>query len=255
MRRVRAVAPAGRRRRSARRRASRRSSRLGRTAPQPTQRRCGARRLRRRLPCGCVFALRRPRPARRPRPRRAARRRLVVVRGCGLGGGSLGGSGLLGRCGFGLRHDRRDLVVRRRRVREQRELLVGQRRDDDDGVRREARAAPGGRPGRSSPSPAARRWGSAGRWTARPGSARRPAARSSPLSGASVANSVSDLMSTRQPVSRAASRAFWPSRPIASESWSSGTITVAWRLASSTMTSRTRAGDSALATKRAGSSL
>jgi hypothetical protein len=62
-------------------------------------------------------------------------------------------------------------------------------------------------------------------------------------------------MSTRQPVSRAARRAFWPSRPIASESWSSGTITVACLLASSTSTSRTRAGESALATNRAGSSL
>jgi len=29
----------------------------------------------------------------------------------------------------------------------------------------------------------------------------------------------SDLMSMRQPVSRAASRAFWPSFPIASDSW------------------------------------
>src|SRR6476620_2529236 len=57
-------------------------------------------------------------------------------------------------------------------------------------------------------------------------------------------------MSTRQPVSRAASRAFWPSRPIASDSWSSGTITVACLPASSTSTSRTRAGDSAFATNR-----
>ena len=46
-------------------------------------------------------------------------------------------------------------------------------------------------------------------------------------SGSSLANSVSDLMSIRQPVRRAARRAFWPSRPIASESWSSGTMTVA----------------------------
>ena len=59
----------------------------------------------------------------------------------------------------------------------------------------------------------------------------------------------------RQPVRRAARRAFWPSRPIASESWSSGTMTVAWRVSSSTSTSRTRAGESALATNRAGSSL
>ena len=62
-------------------------------------------------------------------------------------------------------------------------------------------------------------------------------------------------MSTRQPVSRAARRAFCPSLPIASESWSSGTTTVACLFSSSTSTSRTRAGDSALATKRAGSSL
>jgi hypothetical protein len=45
------------------------------------------------------------------------------------------------------------------------------------------------------------------------------------LSGAPVAGSgaaagaVSDTMSIFQPVSRAASRAFWPSLPIASESW------------------------------------
>ena len=86
----------------------------------------------------------------------------------------------------------------------------------------------------------------------------RPSNCSSPsysMSSSSWANSVSDLMSTRQPVRRAARRAFWPSRPIASESWSSGTITVAWRSSSSTITSRTRAGESALATKRAGSSL
>ena len=42
-----------------------------------------------------------------------------------------------------------------------------------------------------------------------------------PAAGAvSVASSsASEWMSMRQPVSRAASRAFWPSRPIASESW------------------------------------
>jgi hypothetical protein len=62
-------------------------------------------------------------------------------------------------------------------------------------------------------------------------------------------------MSIRQPVRRAARRAFWPSRPMASVSWSSGTMTVAWRPSSSTSTSRTRAGLSALATNRAGSSL
>src|SRR5665809_114359 len=62
-------------------------------------------------------------------------------------------------------------------------------------------------------------------------------------------------MSTRQPVRRAARRAFCPSLPIASESWSSGTITVACFASSSTSTSRTQPGESALATKRAGSSL
>jgi hypothetical protein len=40
-----------------------------------------------------------------------------------------------------------------------------------------------------------------------------------PGAGAGAAASVSGRMSMRQPVSRAASRAFWPSRPIASESW------------------------------------
>ena len=77
-----------------------------------------------------------------------------------------------------------------------------------------------------------------------------PAYSSSP----SMANSVSDLMSMRQPVSLAARRAFWPSRPIASDNWSSGTITVACMLSSSTRTSRTRAGASAFAMNRAGSS-
>lgn len=36
---------------------------------------------------------------------------------------------------------------------------------------------------------------------------------------AGAAPSVSDRMSMRQPVSLAASRAFWPSRPMARESW------------------------------------
>jgi hypothetical protein len=81
------------------------------------------------------------------------------------------------------------------------------------------------------------------------------ASSSKPCSASSAANSVSERMSIRHPVRRAARRAFWPSRPIASDSWSSGTITVACLPASSTSTSRTRAGDSALATKRAGSSL
>jgi hypothetical protein len=67
------------------------------------------------------------------------------------------------------------------------------------------------------------------------------------------ANSVSETMSIFQPVSRCARRAFMPSLPIASASWSSGTTTVASRASSSRYTSRTRAGDSAFATKRAGS--
>ena len=56
-------------------------------------------------------------------------------------------------------------------------------------------------------------------------------------------------MSIRQPVSLAASRAFWPSRPMASESIRSGTTTLAMRCSSSIRTSITWAGLSALATK------
>ena len=58
----------------------------------------------------------------------------------------------------------------------------------------------------------------------------------------------------RQPVSRAASRAFWPSRPIASESIRSGTVTLAIRCSSSMSTEMTWAGRSAFATNSAGSS-
>ena len=58
----------------------------------------------------------------------------------------------------------------------------------------------------------------------------------------------------RQPVSFAASRAFWPSRPMASESIRSGTVTLAMRCSSSMSTSTTWAGRSALATNTAGSS-
>src|SRR3954452_8531966 len=46
--------------------------------------------------------------------------------------------------------------------------------------------------------------------------------------------SVSALMSMRQPVNLAAKRAFCPSRPIAKESWKSGTITRAVLLVAST---------------------
>ena len=59
-------------------------------------------------------------------------------------------------------------------------------------------------------------------------------------------------MSIRQPVSRAASRAFWPSRPIASESIRSGTVTLAIRCSSSMSTEMTWAGLSALATRTLG---
>ena len=61
-------------------------------------------------------------------------------------------------------------------------------------------------------------------------------------------------MSSFQPVSWAARRTFCPRRPMASDSWSSGTmISIAW-LASSMMTRLTSAGASAEQTKRAGSS-
>jgi hypothetical protein len=46
-------------------------------------------------------------------------------------------------------------------------------------------------------------------------------------SASARANSVSDWMSIFHPVSRAARRAFRPSLPMASDSWSSGTTTVA----------------------------
>ena len=49
-------------------------------------------------------------------------------------------------------------------------------------------------------------------------------------------------MSTRQPVRRAARRAFWPSLPIASESWKSGTMTSAIPVSSCRRTSRTFGG-------------
>ena len=59
----------------------------------------------------------------------------------------------------------------------------------------------------------------------------------------------------RQPVSRAANRAFCPSLPMASDSWKSGTTTRAVAgAASTTVTETTFAGDRALPTKVAGSS-
>ena len=51
-------------------------------------------------------------------------------------------------------------------------------------------------------------------------------------------------MSIRQPVSWTASRTFWPLRPIASESWSSGTITSIDFAPSSMITLETCAGES-----------
>ena len=62
------------------------------------------------------------------------------------------------------------------------------------------------------------------------------------------------MMSIAEPVSWLASRTFWPRRPIARLSWSSGTTT-SIRLSSSSMTTRlTVAGWSALTTKVARSS-
>ena len=52
-----------------------------------------------------------------------------------------------------------------------------------------------------------------------PYSSIRPASSASWKARCSSANWDSDLMSMRQPVSRAARRAFWPSRPMASDSW------------------------------------
>ena len=59
-----------------------------------------------------------------------------------------------------------------------------------------------------------------------------------PPSHSSLVASSSERMSIRQPVSRAARRAFWPSLPMASESWKSGTITRAERSASETTCDR-----------------
>ena len=71
---------------------------------------------------------------------------------------------------------------------------------------------------------------------------------------AASATETSLRMSIRQPVSFAARRAFWPSRPIASDSIRSGTVTLAIRCSSSMVTLMTWAGLRALATKTAGSS-
>ncbi len=66
-------------------------------------------------------------------------------------------------------------------------------------------------------------------------------------------NFVSLMMSSFQPVSCAARRTFWPLRPMASESFSSGTTSSMRPSASSTMTLFTSAGWIAAQTKRAGS--
>ncbi len=52
-----------------------------------------------------------------------------------------------------------------------------------------------------------------------------------------------------QPVSWEASRTFWPRRPMASESWSSGTTTSMRSASSSSTTFTTSAGWSALTMK------
>jgi hypothetical protein len=54
---------------------------------------------------------------------------------------------------------------------------------------------------------------------AQPGPARSASGRVRPPPAASASPSVSARMSIRQPVSLAASRAFWPSLPIARDSW------------------------------------
>ncbi len=64
-------------------------------------------------------------------------------------------------------------------------------------------------------------------------------------------------MSIRHPVSRAASRAFWPSLPMANDNWEvlgTHATRAARAFWSITATETTLAGDSALATNRAGSS-
>ena len=73
-------------------------------------------------------------------------------------------------------------------------------------------------------------------------------------SAALAATETSLRMSIRQPVRRAARRAFWPSRPIANDSIRSGTVTLAIRFSSSMSTPITWAGDSAFATKTLASS-
>ena len=68
-----------------------------------------------------------------------------------------------------------------------------------------------------------------------------------------LASSLFEIRSIFQPVSRAASRAFWPPLPMASDSWSSATITSMRFSGSCTRTSSTLAGDSARDTNTDGS--
>src|SRR5699024_5641506 len=86
-----------------------------------------------------------------------------------------------------------------------------------------------------------------------------PPHRDSQASGASGDSGASGSSSVRisifQPVSFAASRAFWPSLPMARENWFSGTTARTARPTSSiTTTLLTLDGDSALVTNAAGSS-
>ena len=66
-------------------------------------------------------------------------------------------------------------------------------------------------------------------------------------------SSASVRMSMSQPVSCEARRTFWPRRPMASESWSSGTTTSMRSASSSSTTLTTSAGCSALTMKVASS--
>ena len=71
-----------------------------------------------------------------------------------------------------------------------------------------------------------------------------PPTRAPDVSSSPCRGSASLRMSMRQPVRRAANRAFWPSLPIASDNWKSGTITRAVRFfASSTVTDTTFDGE------------
>ena len=181
------------------------------------RRRFGSRRGRAR-PCGLWL---RPRPS-------------------GLDDRLAAGCGRLGRLRLGLR--RRRLGVGRPRPR----LGGGLLRDALRLRPAPRRLAAASAAARRRPRAARRLLGDRGRRTP---SRRRAAA------ALASATDTSLRMSIRQPVRRAASRAFWPSRPIASDSIRSGTVTLAIRCSSSMSTEITCAGLSALATNTAGSSL